>query len=192
MATVVDFSVTAREARGLTCPFTGKDLQIIGHIDGGLVVYNAPKAFSLAEPQKSIARLYARASMRNGVENSVSKDDAMIDPYTGDRFTLASSPDGYFFRGGFNPRQGSMSLEDFILKASRGTRKISKPPVATSVDNVEADVPTPADDSQDPHKAVEEMSEKAAHEMAKAAGLDHGRTTVSMSLSPNKKKPKKG
>ena len=188
MSKATEINITAREARGIKCPFTGQELQIVGHIDGGHIVYNAPEAFSLAEPQASVERLYARASMRNGVEGAVSREEAMTDPYTGARFTLKQLPDGRFmFRGGFDPHRAMMSLAEFVKTASRGERAFGEAPKATSVEHIEDDVPTVADDTNDPHKVVEEMSEKAAHDIAKAAGLDHGRTTVAVSRNAKAK-----
>lgn len=189
MSKTADIEITAREACGIRCPFTGAELHIVGHIDGGHIVYNAPDAFSLAEPQESIERLYARASMRNGVEGGITRDESLTDPYTGNRLTLKQLPDGrYIFRGGFDPRRAMMSLAEFVKIASRGERVFGEAPQATSVEHVEEDVPTVADESDAPHTVVEEISEKAAHDVTKALGLDHKKTTVAM---PGKAKGKK-
>lgn len=186
MAGTTDIVITDPCVRGLRCPFTGRDLEIVGHIGGGHVTYNAPGAFSLAEPQESIGRLYARASMRNGVEGVLTREESMVDPYTGRRLSLVAHPDGRFsFRGGFDPRRGCLSLADFVKAASCGRRDIGAPPAATSVPHALEDVPR-QDDAGSPHEAVEEMSEKAAHDIAKAARLDKGRTTVSMSTGKAK------
>ena len=191
MAKATEIIITDKCVRGLKCPFTGQELKVVGHIGGGHIVYNAPEAFSLSEPQASVERLYARATMRNGVEGAVSREEAMIDPYTKNRFELKQLPDGRFqFRGGFDPRMGRMSLAEFVTLASCGKRRMTPPPEATSVEHIEEEVPTEADDSNDPHKAVEEMSEKAAHDIAKAAGLDHGKVAVSMT-APAKPKAKR-
>ena len=182
MAKTTDIVITDRAARGLKCPFTGEELAVVGHVADGRVVYNAPEAFSLSEPQASVERLYARASMRGGVEGAVSRAESLTDPYTGRRLVLDRLPDGrYRFRGGFDPRRATLSLADFVRQASRGERSVGAAPEAKSVERVEEDVPTPADDSHDAHKLVEEMSDRAAHEVARAAGLDKGRVTVAVS-----------
>lgn len=189
MSKATDIEITAREACGIKCPFTGDELRIVGHIDGGHIVYNAPDAFSLSEPQESIERLYARASMRNGVEGGIARGEAMTDPYTGNRLVLKRLPDGRFiFRGGFDPRRAMMSLAEFVKAASRGERVLGEAPTAASVEHVEEDIPTVADDSDDPHKAVEEISEKAAHDVAKALGLDNKKTTVAFTKKAKGKK----
>lgn len=177
MSQVSHVLLTCLEARGLKCPFTGKELQIYAHICDGVVTYSAPKAFTLREPRKDVALLYRYASMRNGIMGSVTMEQSLIDPYTKEEFVLAEGADGtVWFEGGFDPRCACMSLAEFISKASCGTRVIDEPPPATSVEHP-GDM-TPNDDGE-VHNAVDEITEQAAHEIVNAIpGANKGRTVV--------------
>ena len=125
-----DVIVTSDLVKDLVCPFTGKPLEVHMIIQPGMILYSAPDAFSLREPVQGLNQVLNRASMRNGIEGVVSGKDAMIDPYTGEALTLHAGGDSVcFFSGGFNPRRGYSSLEEFVYYASMrmGKSKIQKP-----------------------------------------------------------------
>lgn len=185
---IKDFKVTASFAAGLKDLFTGKPIEIIGHISGPIVTYSAPDAFTLTEPQTSVDTLYYRASMRNGIAGIVPRESSVICPYTGERMTLERTPDGrWYFSGGFNPRRARMSLAEFVNLASGGAKKVAEPPKAETISKIETEPQEPVDEPD----IGEELNE-VAEKVTKALGADHGRTTVSMAVKEKpREKPKK-
>lgn len=134
-----DVVVTSSLVEGLICPFTGKPLEVHMTVQPGLIFFSAPDAFSLREPVHGLDQLMLRASMRNGIEGVVSGKASMIDPYTGNPLVLHEAGDGTcFFSGGFNPRCGYGSLNEFVYYASMrmGKSKIQKPEANSQVTEV--------------------------------------------------------
>ena len=134
-----DVIVTSSLTKGLICPFTGKPLEVHMTVQPGLIFFSAPDAFSLREPVHGLDQLMLRASMRYGVEGVVSGKISMIDPYTGKPLVLHENDNGtYFFSGGFNPRCGYKSLEEFVYYASMrmGVSKIQKPDTDVQITEV--------------------------------------------------------
>ena len=172
---VKEFKVSSPVADDLVDPYTGAVLTIVGRVSGAFVTYSSPTAFTLSEPQESIERLYARASMRNGVEGMASKDESLKCAYTGAALSLERTPDGkWYFSGGFNPRSGRLSLAEYVGLASRGTGVTSDPDPCESIPTMESEkVDAPSTD------AVGEELEQIAGEVCKSIGADNGRTTVS-------------
>ena len=169
--------MTAPVAQGIVDPYTGDEIAVFGVVSGHVVTFSAPEAFSLAEPQADIERLYSRASMRGGLEGAVPREQALTCAYTGRRLSLERLPDGrWCLTGGFNPRRGMPSLVEFVRLASRGARRPSEPPKAELAPRLASE--TAAKPSAD--CIGEELSEIAG-KAAKALGADRGRTTVSMS-----------
>lgn len=177
MALVKRFPLTCDEARGLTCPFTGKELVIYANVCEGVVTYNAPKAFSLHTPRASLDALLRDASMRNGVYGVVSPEDIYKDPYSGDDFTVVKTDDGkYYFQGGWDPQLPSFSLADCIRNLSCGKRVLDAAPKAESVEHIAELKP---DDSDSAHVVVDDLTEKAAQEIVNVIpGVNKGRTTT--------------
>ena len=88
------FRVTSPVAVGIIDPYTGDELVVEGVVRGSAVTFSAPDAFTLAEPQKDVRTLYARASMRNGVEGVVSREESLKCAYTGKPLRLEHLKDG--------------------------------------------------------------------------------------------------
>lgn len=119
--------VTADEATGLTCPYTGKSLVVHMNVTPGAVTFNAPDAFSVHEPVKDCDTLMRRLSMRNGVEGIVTGAAAMTDPYSGEKFRFRDFPDGRVaVCGGFNPRAARLGLAEFAYYASMRNGKTDR------------------------------------------------------------------
>lgn len=183
------FTVDHPAARGLVDPYTGNPIDVVGRVSGHVVTFSAPDAFSLAIPVGSVDTLYDRASMRGGVAGAVTRDESLVCAYTGERMALAQTPDGkWCFRGGFNPRRAHLSLAEFIRKASCGTRDISDPAKAEMATGLPTDPDAGKADAEAADAVGEELNE-AAETFCKAAGLDRGKTTVSMA-APAKRRTK--
>lgn len=124
-----DVVVTDRKATGLKCPFTGENLVVHMVVHPGSIVFNAPGAFTLAEPVDRLDTLFMRASMRNGVSGAAPVDGPVLDPYTGAPLALKTLPDGRVcYVGGFNPRAACESLDRFVYMASMRDGKTDMPP----------------------------------------------------------------
>ena len=188
MANVNHIKLTCPEARGLKCPYTGKEYVVYAHICDGLVTYNVPAAFTLRKPRKSAATLYHDASMRNGIYGAVDFNGSLIDPFTKVQMSLREDKGEYWMEGGFDPTLGSLNFEDFIFKLSCGNRQLKKAEKATSVEHVGDMTP---DDSDAAHKVVDEETQKAAEEFIKAAGANKGRTVTGYQKPVTKEKVSK-
>ena len=170
------FRVTSPVAVGIVDPYTGDELVVEGVVRGPVVTFSAPDAFTLCEPQKDVRVLYARASMRNGVEGVVNREESLKCAYTGRPLRLERLGDGrWFFSGGFNPRRGYPSLAEFVRLASRGERCPEEPPKGEMSEPLKGE----AVDKPSTECVGEELSE-VAEKTVKALGADKGRTTVSM------------
>lgn len=129
-----DVVVTDRKADGLRCPFTGNRLVVHMVVHPGSIVFNAPDAFTLAEPVDGLDTLFMRASMRNGVSGAAPVEGPVRDPYTGETLTLKTLPDGRVcYVGGFNPRAACESLDRFVYMASMRDGRTDMPPPAEFV-----------------------------------------------------------
>lgn len=190
MALVTHVPLTCDEARGIRCPYTGREHKIVMHICEDVVTYSVPDAFDLSEPRASIADLYDAAGMRDGILGAVPPEDALVDPYDPNtRLTLAEGPDGYYLEGGFNPREASMNLSEFIRKLSRGERNMGPAPAAQSVEHP-GDFKESDDPNDKPHEAMDEFSQKIAEQMTQAMPGVSIATKVSMSVAESKGKGK--
>lgn len=119
MSKVIDVVVTAPEASGVRCPFTGDPMEIHMVVQPGGVMFSAPDAFTLSEPVESYERLLLRATTRNGVSGAVPSNATPLCPYTGEALRLRELPDGRVcFVGGFNPRAGFKTLGEFLYRAT--------------------------------------------------------------------------
>ena len=177
------FRVTSPVAVGITDPYTGDELVIEGVVRGSTVTFSAPDAFTLCEPQKDVRVLYARASMRNGVEGVVNREESLKCAYTGKPLKLEHLSDGrWCLSGGFNPRRGYLSLAEFVRLASRGERCPEEPPKGEMSEPLKGE----AVDRPDAGCVGEELNE-VAERTVKALGADKGRTTVSMAGKKGKK-----
>lgn len=176
------FRVTSPVAVGIIDPYTGDELVVEGVVRGSAVTFSAPAAFTLAEPQKDVRALYARASMRNGVEGVVSREESLKCAYTGKPLKLEHMKDGrWCLVGGFNPRRGYLSLAEFVRLASRGERCPEEPPKAEMSEPLKGEAAGgPGTD------CVGEELNEVAEKTVKALGADRGRTTVSMSRKGRK------
>lgn len=187
MALVTHVPVTCDEARGIRCPYTGKEHQIVMHICEDIVTYSVPDALDLSEPRVSISELYDVAGMRDGILGVVPPEEALVDPYDPkNTMTLVDGPSGYYLEGGFNPREATMNLAEFIRKLSRGERDISPAPAAQSVEHP-GDFQESDDPNDKPHEAMDEFSQKIAEQMTRAMPGVDTTTRVSMSTTSKEK-----
>lgn len=184
MAQVYNVAITCPEAQGIRCPYTGESLTVVAHVCEGIVTYSVPDAFTPAKPVVSLDELYALASRRDGRDEAVDNEGALVDPYSGRRMEVRETSDGRFYlAGGFDPTCATMSLP--ALTAGLTGRKVDAAPKAESVEHVGDMTP---DDSDLAHKAVEDLTEEAGEKMAKVIpGATRGRTTVSMSRGGKRK-----
>lgn len=112
-----DVVVTVQAVERLYCPHTGKKVEVHMIVRPGSIVFCAPAAFTLAEPVKGLDNLYRKATMRNGVTGTISKEKGTYDLFTGKKMRLRElGNDMYCFTGGFNPRAACESLEEFLYR----------------------------------------------------------------------------
>lgn len=179
--------VTVPRARGIKCPYTGKEIDVFLTVGNGAVLYSCPGAFTLREPVGSLAELQDRASMRNGVCGAADGARRPVCAYTGERLLLRTLPDGrFFYAGGFNPRQAYRNLDEllWLLTMRGGNTTRPRPGPTPPVEAVREAPPSRPDAVIDPSDATLEAMEKLASEH-----MERG-TMVSMSVTKGNKKRK--
>lgn len=186
MALIKDILVMAPEARGITCPYTGHPIDVYMRVASGIVTYSAPYAVSLAVPHDSREELLRLAATRRGVQGP--EHYAETCAYTNRKVTLRETPDGKFYmEGAFNPRMASMNREGFLKTLSCGAVNVSKPLQCKTVPEIQ--VGLDEDQKFDLSQDVQEMTEKAADQFVRGAGIDNS-VKVSMA-TPSKKSCKR-
>ena len=117
MANPIDVLCTAPEFKALTCPYTGKPLEVYMLIfPGRAPMFHAPDAYAPAIPFPSVELAYRRWNRVGGIEG-LKSDKPITCAYTGKVLAAASSPDGHYFTGGFDPRM-FYPREEFLKLAS--------------------------------------------------------------------------
>ena len=178
--------VTADEAKGLMCPFTGKPLVVHMNVAPGSVTFNAPDAFSAHEPAKDYDTLMRRLSMRNGIEGVVTGGAAMIDPYSGEKFRFRDLPDGRVtVCGGFNPRAAKFGLAEFTYFASMRDGKTSRRAPAPPEPVTKVKSPAPRSPGSAPGPSDE--LQQACLDSVLSSGFEKP-TVVSMSVEKGRRK----
>lgn len=186
MSHIKDVLVTAPEAVGITCPYTGRPLDVYMRIVSGLVTFSSPDALSLAVPHADRDELLRKARLRNGVAGP--KGSEAVCAYTGNAIAVETTPDGkYYMKGAFNPRSAHMGLYRFLAKLSRGSVDLQTPPPCTTV----PDIPTDLDEDQrfEIPQDAHERTEKAAEQFVRSTGIDR---TVRVSMATKPRKTRKG
>lgn len=172
--------VTVPRARGIKCPYTGKEIDVFLTVGNGTVLYSCPGAFTLREPVGGLAELQDRASMRNGVCGAADGTKHPRCAYTGEKLLLRNLPDGrYFYAGGFNPRQAYRDLDEllYFLTMRNGTASRPRPGPKVPVERTREPPRARPGDAVKPMDATLETMEKLA-----AAHMERG-TMVSMSVT---------
>ena len=175
--------VTVPRARGIKCPYTGKEIDVFLTVGNGAVLYSCPGAFTLREPVGSLAELQDRASMRNGMHGAADGARRPVCAYTGQKLLLRELPGGrYFYAGGFNPRQAYRNLDEllYFLTMRNGVPARQVPGPIMPVEGVREPPPARPDARIEPSDATLEAMEKLASEH-----MDRG-TMVSMSVPSGK------
>lgn len=153
--------------------------------------FHAPEAYSPAQPYRTPETAYRMWNRENGIEG-VKTGLPITCAYTGKMLAAASSREGHYFTGAFDPRM-FWSREDFLRLASsrNGVSKYEAEP-SSRVEAVAPDM-TPSkprridtDPTDEALKIAEGVLEKHKADLPSQA-----RTTVSMS-APKKSAPKKG
>lgn len=186
MSRIKDVLVTAPEAVGITCPYTGKPLDVYMRIASGFVTFSAPEAMSLSVPYASKAKLLKDARLRNGVVGPEGSE--AVCAYTGNVITVETTPDGkYYMRGAFNPRSAHTNLYRLLAKLSRGAVDLQTPPPCTTVPEIQTELDE--DQKFEIPQEAHERTEKAAEQFVRSTGIDR---TVKVSMATKPRKSRKG
>lgn len=188
----VDVLCTAEEFKALRCPYTGKQLEVyMLVVPGQPPKFHAPEAYSPAQPYRTPETAYRMWNRENGIEG-VKTGLPITCAYTGKVLAAASSREGHYFTGAFDPRM-FWSREDFLrLASSRAgvskygaetpSRVEAVPPDMTPVKPREIDT----DPTDEALKIAEGVLKKHEADLPPQASV-----TVSMAAAPAAKKGKK-
>jgi hypothetical protein len=100
----INETATQKVFSGLKCAYTGRPVTVrVVACGASRPMFFCPDAFDPSIPVPDLADLLRKASARNGVEGSVSGDNVLVCPYTGDRMSVSKDASGFFLTGGFRP-----------------------------------------------------------------------------------------
>lgn len=184
MSLIKDILVTAPEAQGIKCPYTGKPLDIYMRISAGIVTFSAPEALSLAIPWPSVADLREAAAMRDG---SPAEGPGSVCAYTGAPIEVVETEDGqYYMKGAFNPRRSYLSLQKLLKDLSRGAVVTEAPPTAETIPEIQTELDE--DQKFEIPQEAHERTERAAQQFVRSTGID---TSVSVSMAGGSRKSRR-
>lgn len=112
----IDVKCNAPEFRDLTCPYTGKPLEVYMLVTPGCSpkfhVPNPP--YTIAQPYETAEKAYEMWNRVNGV-GGLKAGQPITCAFTGKALTVHKCSSGYYYSGGFDPRM-FYSRETFLKK----------------------------------------------------------------------------
>ena len=150
-----------RVFNGLTDPYTGRPVTV-RVIAGGsdMPMFFSPDAFDPSVPVPTVKELLEKAGTRNGVSGSMSGGAELTCPYTGNRMSISTGPDGACLKGGFRPSRPMRGAAEFnyAMRLRDGVSEIDAPE-AVHVSMPAPDVPV-SSGSDEPKDYSKEYAEK--------------------------------
>ena len=148
--------------KGLTDPYTGKPVTVrVVAAGADMPMFFSPDAFDPSVPVPTVKELLEKAGTRNGVSGVLSGGAELTCPYTGNRMTISSGPEGACLKGGFRPSRPVRGAAEFnyAMRMRDGKSEIDAPEAPPAVVFVE-DPPVITSGSDEPKDYSKEYAER--------------------------------